>query len=134
MIIIRSSANPPIDENSPEDAISLLSYLAREQYGDWPILYGQYYNAPTIDLKDGNPVYVKDTKKKKYVITDDRKGTIPVYDPRFTTIFPRMWSNQKPSHIQMYKQYGKVKGIPIEVQKDDGTTEVRMKPTFGENL
>jgi len=133
MIIIRSSANPPIDENSPEDAISLLSYLAREQYGDWPILYGPYYNAPTIDLDDGNPVYVKDVKKGKYVITDNRKDTEPVYDPRFTTIFPRMWSNQKSSHIEMYKQYGKVKGIPIEV--DDGEkAETRIKPTFGENL
>ncbi|MCB0804868.1 MAG: DUF2723 domain-containing protein [Bacteroidales bacterium] len=134
MIIIRSNANPPIDENSPEDAISLLAYLAREQYGDWPVLYGQYYNAPTVDVKDGNPIYVKDVKKGKYVITDDRKGTIPVYDSRFMTLFPRMWSNQKQSHIQMYKQYGKVKGIPIEVQKDDGSTEVLMKPTFGENL
>lgn len=133
VIIIRSNANPPIDENSPEDAISLLSYLAREQYGDWPILYGQYYNAPTIDLKDGNPIYVKDVKKGRYVITDDRKDTEPVYDPRFTTVFPRMWSNQKSAHIEMYKQYGKVKGIPIEV--DDGEkAETRIKPTFGENL
>ena len=134
MIIIRSSANPPIDENSPEDAISLLAYLAREQYGDWPIAYGQYYNAPTVDVKDGNPVYVKDRKKGKYVITDDRKSTIPVYDERFTTIFPRMWSSQKSGHKQIYKQYGQIKGIPIEVQNDDGTTSVRMKPTFGENL
>ncbi len=133
MIIIRSNANPPINENSPKDAISLLSYLAREQYGDWPIFYGQYYNAPTVDLKDGKPVYVRDSKKGKYVITDDRKGTIPVYDPRFTTIFPRMYSS-KPSHIKIYKQYGDITGIPIEVQKDDGTTEIRMKPTFGENL
>jgi hypothetical protein len=134
MIIIRSNANPPIDENSPEDAISLLSYLAREQYGDWPILYGQYYNAPTIDLKDGNPVYVKDTKKGKYVITDERKGTKAVYDPRFTTLFPRMWSNQKNAHIEMYKQYGKVKGIPIQVEGNDGKPETRIRPTFGENL
>ncbi len=133
MIIIRSNANPPINENSPKDAISLLSYLAREQYGDWPIFYGQYYNAPTVDAKDGNPVYVRDDKKGKYVITDDRKGTIPVYDQRFMTIFPRMYSN-KSNHIQIYKQYGKITGIPIEVKKDDGTTEVRMKPTFGENL
>ncbi len=134
MIIIRSNADPPIDENSPEDAISLLSYLAREQYGDWPILHGQYYNAPTVDLKDGNPVYVKDAKKGKYIMTDDRKGTIPVYDPRFTTLFPRMWSSQKSSHIAMYKQYGKIKGIPIEVPKEDGTSDKKMKPTFGENL
>ncbi|MDB4303752.1 DUF2723 domain-containing protein [Desulfosarcina sp.] len=134
MIIIRSSANPPIDENSPEDAISLLAYLAREQYGDWPIAQGQYYNAPTVDVEDGNPIYVKDRKIGKYVITDDRKSTIPVYDPRFTTIFPRMWSNQKPAHKTIYKQYGNIKGIPIEVQNDDGSTSVRMKPTFGENL
>ncbi|HPE57939.1 MAG TPA: DUF2723 domain-containing protein [Bacteroidales bacterium] len=134
MIIIRSNANPPIDENSPEDAITLLAYLAREQYGDWPISYGQYYNAPTIGLKDGNPVYVKDVKKGRYVITDNRKNTIPEYDPRFETIFPRMWSNQKQAHIQMYKQYGKVKGIPISVESPEGEQEVRMKPTFGENL
>jgi len=134
MIIIRSNANPPIDENSPEDAISLLSYLAREQYGDWPILHGQYYNAPTVDVEDGNPVYVKDTKKGKYIITDDRKGVKPVYDTRFTTLFPRMWSSQKSSHIQMYKQYGKIKGIPIEVPNNDGTSEIKIKPTFGENL
>ncbi len=134
MIIIRSNANPPIDENSPEDAISLLAYLAREQYGDWPVLYGQYYNAPTIGTEDGRPVYVKDVEKGKYVITDDRKGTIPVYDPRFETIFPRMWSNQKSGHVEMYKEYGKVRGIPIEVETQDGETEVRMRPTFGENL
>jgi len=134
LIIIRSNANPPIDENSPEDAISLLSYLGREQYGTWPISYGQYYNAPTVDVKDGKPLYVKDKKKGKYIITDDRKGTIPVYDPRFTTIFPRMWSNQKSGHKQIYKEYGNVKGRPVEVRQDDGTVKVRMVPTFGENL
>ncbi|MBC8485428.1 MAG: DUF2723 domain-containing protein, partial [Bacteroidetes bacterium] len=128
LIIIRSNANPPIDENNPEDAISLISYLGREQYGDWPIFYGQYYNAPTVDAKDGNPIYVKDRKAGKYIITDKRESTIPVFDPRFTTIFPRMWSSQKPSHISMYKQYGKVKGVPIEVEKGDGTTEIRNKP------
>jgi tetratricopeptide (TPR) repeat protein len=132
-IIIRSNVNPPIDQNSPDDAISLLGYLAREQYGDWPILHGPYYNAPTIALEDGKPVYVKDYEKGRYVITDHRKSTKPVYDPRFTTIFPRMWSNQKSSHIDMYKQYGKVKGIPIEVTTDEGS-EIRMRPTFGENL
>ena len=61
MLVIRANANTPINENAPKDAISLLSYLNREQYGDWPILYGQYYNAPITDYEDGNPVYQKDT-------------------------------------------------------------------------
>ncbi|MFO8130360.1 MAG: DUF2723 domain-containing protein [Bacteroidales bacterium] len=133
MLIIRSNANTPIDENSPRDAISLLSYLNREQYGDWPIVHGQYFNAPVVDYDDKSPVYVKDVKKGRYVITDKREGTVPVYDPRFTTIFPRMWSNQKPEHKEIYKQY-MGRGEPIRVTKSDGTTEVITKPTFGDNL
>ena len=133
MLIIRSNANTPIDENSPEDAISLLSYLNREQYGDWPILHGQYFNAPIVDNDDGTPVYIKDKKKGKYVVTDDRKGTVPVYDPRMTTLFPRMWSNHKPEHKRIYKKYiGN--GSPVRVTKPDGTTEIIRKPTFLNNL
>ncbi|MDV7389957.1 hypothetical protein RZS08_01335, partial [Arthrospira platensis SPKY1] len=111
--VIRSNANTPINENEPKDAITLLAYLNREQYGTWPLLTGQYYNAPVVDYKDGSPVYVKDENKGRYVITDYRRNTKPVYDDRFTTVFPRMWSNQKQSHISMYKQYGGSKGIPI---------------------
>jgi hypothetical protein len=134
ILVIRANADTPINENAPKDAISLLSYLNREQYGTWPLLYGQYYNAPRVDFKDGNPVYEKDVAKGKYVIKDDRKGTVPVYDERFMTIFPRMWSNQKPAHITLYKQYGGDKGIPIKVENQDGTTDILYKPTFGENL
>jgi len=134
ILVIRANANTPINENDPKDALALLSYLNREQYGTWPLLSGQYYNAPRVDYLDGNPVYTKDVKKGKYVIKDDRKGTVPVYDPQFTTIFPRMWSSQKPQHISLYKRYGGSKGTPVRVQKGDGTTEVLYKPTFGENL
>jgi len=134
ILIIRSNANTPIDENNPEDAISLLSYLNREQYGTYPLYYGQYYNAPVVDYKDGTPVYLKDRSKGKYVITDDRKESLPVYDSRFTTLFPRMWSDQKSSHINKYKEYGKIKGTPITVSKPDGTTETLYKPTFVENM
>ncbi|RLD62290.1 MAG: DUF2723 domain-containing protein, partial [Bacteroidetes bacterium] len=74
LLVIRSNANTPINENSPKDAISMLSYLNREQYGDWPVLYGQYFNAEVVERKDGKPVYRKDTDKGKYIVIDDKKG------------------------------------------------------------
>ena len=137
MLVIRANANTPINENNPDDAISLLSYLNREQYGDWPIAYGQYYDAPLDPQNpssDGSPIYLRDTKSGKYVITSDRKNTIPNYDPRFCTIFPRMWSNQKTDHINAYKSWGKIEGIPIDVTNEEGKAETIYKPTFGENL
>lgn len=134
MLVIRANAKTPIDENAPVDAISLLSYLNREQYGTWPLWHGQYYNAPVVSYKDGSPIYQKDHKIGKYVITDDRKQSEPVYDTRFTTVFPRMWSNQKSSHISAYKEWGGEGGTPVSVTKNDGTTETQYIPTFGQNL
>jgi len=133
MLVIRSNANTPIDENNPENAIYLLAYMNREQYGDWPLFKGPYYNAPVIDRTDGNPVYSKDKASGKYIVIDRQEKTVPVYDPRFMTIFPRMWSGQEDEHIREYQRWGKVKGIPIEVQYGD-KSETRNKPTFGENL
>jgi len=134
IIIIRANTNTPINENNPSNAISLLSYLNREQYGDWPLFSGPYYNSPIADYEDGNPVYLRDDVKKKYVIADSRSQTIPVYDPAFTTVFPRMWSNQKQIHIREYKRWGEVQGIPISHTGRDGKTETIVKPTFAENL
>lgn len=137
MIVIRANADPPQNMNSPSDAMSMLSYLGREQYGSWPLLHGPYYNAPfdpAEPASDGAPVYRKDTASGKYVIVDDRKGVISNYDPRFETIFPRMWSNTRQAHIDAYKSWGKVKGVPISTTQNDGTREVLYKPTFGENL
>ena len=106
MLVIRANADTPINENAPKDAISLLSYLNREQYGDFPIFHGQYYNAPIIDYEDGNPVYAKDAASGKYVVIDDRKGTIPVFDPKFTTLFPRMWSAERKGSAEFYRLPG----------------------------
>ncbi|HNW72558.1 MAG: DUF2723 domain-containing protein [Bacteroidales bacterium] len=133
MLVIRANANTPINENAPKDAVSLLSYLNREQYGDFPIFHGQYYNAPIIDYADGKPVYQKDSKSGKYIVIDERKGTVPVWDPRFTTLFPRMWSNQRKGSAEFYRKWGG-EGVPIEISSEDGKTKTLNKPTFGENL
>jgi len=134
LLIIRSNADTPINENRPRDAISLLAYLNREQYGDWPISHGQYYNSPVIEREDGRPVYRKDAKSGKYIIGDDRKGTKPVYDPQFTTIFPRMWNNTEQRYISDYKTWGKIRGIPVTSTDEYGETTTLYKPTFAENL
>ncbi len=134
VLVIRANSNTPINENNPKDAVTMLSYLNREQYGDRPLFYGQYYNAPLVDYTDNTPIYAKDAKAGKYIIVDARKGTVPVYDEQFMTIFPRMYSNQKPSHVTAYENWGAIKGVPVKVTKRDGTTETITKPTFGENL
>ena len=136
MLVIRANTNTPINENNPDDAISLLSYLNREQYGTWPLFQGQYYSAPLDPqdpYKDGSPVYIRDKKSGKYVITDARKNSIPNYDPKFTTIFPRMWSSQD-NHVRAYKSWGKIQGIPIAATNNSGEPETIIKPTFGENM
>ena len=121
ILVIRSNANTPIDENNPEDAVSLLSYLNREQYGDWPILSGQYYNANVVDLKDGTPVYKKDEEAGKYVVTNNRKNSIPVYDSKFSGFFPRMWSSTQSVHAKAYQEWS-------------GQKNTKRPPSFSENL
>ena len=137
VLVIRANADTPLNENAPKDAISLLSYLNREQYGDWPLFYGQYFNAP-LDEKtpytDGKPLYARDNVSKKYVVIDERKKAEPNYDSRFMTLFPRMWSNNSDSHIAGYKSWGMITGTPIPVKDRNGKTEIINKPTFIENM
>jgi hypothetical protein len=127
MIIIRSSADTPMDENNPENVFTLLSYLNREQYGTRPLVYGQYYNAPlhpdkSKRYKPGNTVYAPDKKTGKYIVVATPKDTEePVYDPAYCTVFPRMWSSQS-QHVRGYKSWANIKGDP------------KKKPSFGQNI
>jgi MFS family permease len=127
MIIIRSSADTPMDENNPENVFTLLSYLNREQYGTRPLVYGQYYNAPLDNetpYKDGNTVYAPDRASGKYIVVSTPKDNQePNYDKAYCTIFPRMWSSQ-PSHIRGYKNWAEIKNDPKN----------QRKPSFGQNL
>ncbi|MCF6334100.1 MAG: DUF2723 domain-containing protein [Draconibacterium sp.] len=133
LIIIRSSAKPPMDQNSPNDSFSLLSYLNREQYGERPLFYGHYYNSP-LNSQDryleGKAIYSQ--IDNKYVITDHRVS--PNYDDRFNTLFPRMWSTMEASHAKDYVEWGKIKGTRIQFKNERGENEVIVKPTFVENL
>jgi hypothetical protein len=136
ILVIRSNAGTPINENAPKDAISLLSYLNRDQYGDWPIVYGPYFNAPPDAHKpfyDGEPLFAKDLTSGKYVIIDDRKNSEVNYDSRFKTIFPRMWSSSE-THAYGYRSWGQIHGTPIKVTDLHGNSETIFRPTFTENM
>lgn len=163
MIVVRSNANPPIDENNPENVFNLLSYLNREQYGDRPLLIGQFWDSPLSNERaDGNPVYTATWKVMKgsrtqkvfydgwsadhymaenpgltleneYVVTDARKGTEPVYDPATTMMFPRMYSSQA-NHVEAYKQWSGFTGRAVRTVDREGKPLVVQVPTQMENL
>jgi len=128
MIAIRSQANPPIDENNPQNIFSLLSYLNREQYGDRPLLYGQYFNAPVIDYVPGKPIFYP--VNNKYEILARR--TEAKFHPDFNTFFPRMYSSSE-AHINVYKNWSGFQGTAITIVHN-GKKQSVIKPTFIENI
>lgn len=127
MIMIRSSARPPMNQNNPSDIFSLSYYINMEQYGSSPKLYGNYYSAPVIDVKSIIAGYNKiDGKYKPYYRPDY------VYNNEFMTIFPRMYSSD-PEHETAYKYWGRITGKRYSVSSGSGN-ETIICPTFGENL
>jgi len=137
MILIRSNANTPIDENNPENMINLLSYLNREQYGDIPLAYGQTFSSPLDNAepyKDGDILYYPNEETGKYEVADDRKQSIPNYASEFNMLFPRMWSS-KGNHIRAYKAWTSFEGQKIRYRAyGSGEMKPIEKPTMGENF
>jgi MFS family permease len=129
VILIRASANPPLNENNPSNPDNLLYYLSRKQYGETPLISGQYYNAPVIDYIKGSPIYIP--QNGRYEIVGYNQGY--KFDPEFTAPFSRMWSDDA-RHVEGYKRWGEVKGTPMRRQNAQGKMETIYKPTFGENL
>lgn len=133
MIVIRSFANPPMDQNSPEDVFALMSYLNREQYGDRPLMFGQYYNSEidrdAMDDDEGKPVRIK--KNGRYEIVDHKPSY--KFKGNTTTVFPRMYSRE-PNHIAEYKQWADIKGRKVSSMDSQGNPTKITLPTFGENL
>ncbi len=116
LILVRSNFNPPIDENDPENIISFVSYLKREQYGDRPLLSGPYFTAGyPIAAEQGAPLYRKDEKSGKYIIYDYKMKY--KYDPKHMGIFPRAHSTQQ-NHAEVYKEKMGLKGgkRPTKIQ------------------
>lgn len=116
IIVIRSNANPPMDQNSPDDVFNLLYYLNREQYGDRPLMYGEYYNARFEKYEKTTPVYVK--RNGEYQIVSYKQK--PTYKKSDCTVFPRMYSPE-PKHIEYYKEFGGIKNT-------------QRRPTFLNNI
>ncbi len=144
-IVIRSAADTPMDQNSPDNVFSLKYYLNREQYGDRPLLYGQTYNAPVELRIEGNmciPVEKKGhaqyapapktspDEKDRYIITDYK--TSYKFMSEFCMLFPRMYSPDE-RHKQAYKEWAGVTGKKIRY-KYCGQNKADICPTFGENL
>lgn len=145
-LVIRSSANTPMDQNDPEDLFSLLYYLNREQYGDRPLLYGQYFNGPVTGTKEGSPFYYK--ANGRYIKNNFRIKY--EYDHAYLTFFPRMWSDSDDQgHIDAYIHWAKLNERDLYLPRTDATGNImtdrdgdiiydhnkpRKSPTFFDNL
>ena len=152
LLLIRSSANPPMNQNSPDNVFALASYLNREQYGERPLFYGQTHNSSVVYEADasgqlspmydeGTPQYSKVAKTSPddpdhYVFQGYKKDY--TMSPELNMLFPRIYSG---AHAGAYADWiGGIKGTPTKVtqyvDRDGNVLQYtdRIKPTFGESF
>lgn len=141
LIVIRSTANTPMDQNSPEDIFTLGEYLGREQYGTRPLFYGQAYTSkPELKVEngycipvsvEGAPVYQRKEKaspdeKDRYEVVRNRAE----YKYAQNMLFPRMYSDQ---HAKYYENWMEVKGHEVPYDQCGEMIMVKI-PTMWENI
>ena len=100
--IIRSNADVPIDMTNPDNAISLIKYLQREQYGKVPLVTGPDYNSQPIGMKDGKMQYWKGPDQYEELGEKRDEYEYAADQIRF---FPRIWDGNDPNHAQYYMNY-----------------------------
>ncbi|MCK5137568.1 MAG: DUF2723 domain-containing protein [Bacteroidales bacterium] len=105
LIVIRSLAGPPMNENRPENVFALLSYLNREQYGDRPLIRGHLYNAEVEEIEYKKPVYVLNKEKNKYEIAY-RKPELIMKGSK--VLLPRIYSRDA-NHKQAYMEFASIR-------------------------
>ena len=142
VIVIRSTANPPMDQNSPEDVFTLGSYLSRDQYGDKPLLYGQAYTSQVAYDVDGNMCVPKHKEgaaiwQRKEKASKDEKDSYFVVSHKDKIIyaqnmlFPRMHSS---AHAGAYENWmGGIEGNQVPYDRCGEPVMVKM-PTQMENI
>ncbi|WP_304736557.1 glycosyltransferase family 117 protein [Paramuribaculum intestinale] len=152
LLLIRSSAHTPMNQNAPDNLFSLASYLNREQYGDRPLFYGATLNSSPVYevsgqqtnpiIKEGPALYAKKVKTSpdepdEYIMTGHKKS----YEmtPELNMLFPRIYSSD-PSHKQAYADWIGFRGKPVNatlyVDKEGNPMQqtMQLKPTMAENL
>ncbi|MDX2286055.1 MAG: DUF2723 domain-containing protein [Bacteroidia bacterium] len=130
LIFVRSQVNPPIDMNNPENVITFLSYMRREQYGDRPLVHGPLYHAQVKRDSRGYPVsesegmkYMQLEGQPKYV--EDTEDLNYVYDEQATVWFPRMHDPAKYNAGPFgYVNYVRRKGSDAQSPYDDRPTKL----------
>lgn len=141
LIVIRSTANTPMDQNSPEDIFTLGEYLGREQYGTRPLFYGPAFSSQVaLDVKDGycEPrIKYNGTKfiRKEKATPDEKDSYIEIpgrieYEYAQNMLFPRMYSS---AHTQQYHAWQDIKGYDVPYDKCGNMIMVNM-PTQWENI
>lgn len=142
VIVIRSAANTPMDQNSPEDIFTLGEYLNREQYGTRPLFYGQAYSSKVAlkevdggcmyDVREGAPVYQR--KEKENPTEKDSYEKVrnkTEYKYAQNMLFPRMYSD---AHAKAYEDWlGGIEGKTVPFNQCGEMVMVKM-PTQWENI